>query len=344
MIYGVILAGGKGERFWPKSKRKYPKQLLPIISDQPMILETVERISSFVPRERIIIVAGKEHGIPIKKIVPGATLLLEPFGRNTACAIAYAAVSINPEDIMVVLPADHYIPDSDLFLKTLEKAIKVAKEGRIVTFGVVPMRAETGYGYIEIGDEIVKDVYEVKSFKEKPNQMQAQRFIREGKFLWNSGMFVWSSQKILSDIEQCMPEFYRELLNFKKAGLNPRATLKLYQKASNISIDYGVMEKAKDVAVVKSSFIWDDIGSWLALERVYKSDSSGNIKIGLHKGLITKDCIMVSDKGVIVTLGVSNLIIVRHKDAVFVCDKRSIKDIKKLVHQLSQDKNFKKYL
>ena len=342
MVYGVILAGGRGERFWPKSKKKYPKQLLPIVSDQPMILETVERVSSLIPRNRIIIVAGKEHGVAIKKIVSGATLLLEPFGRNTACAIAYAAVfEINPEDIMLVLPADHYIPDKDLFLKTLKKAIKVAKEGRLVTFGVVPTRAETGYGYIEFGDEITKDVYEVKSFKEKPNQMQAQRFIREGRFLWNSGVFVWSSEKILSEIEKSMPEFHKELLNFKAGRIS---LLKLYRKAPNISIDYAVMEKARDVAVIKSCFAWDDVGSWLALERVYKSDSRGNIKIGLHKGLRTKDCIMVSDKGIIATLGTSNLIIIRHKDAVFVCDKRSAGDIKKLVHQLSQDKHFKKYL
>ena len=341
MVYGVILAGGRGERFWPKSKKKYPKQLLPIVSDQPMILETVERVSSLIPRNRIIIVAGKEHGAPIKKIVPGATLLLEPFGRNTACAIAYAAVSINQEDLMLVLPADHYIPDKDLFLKTLEKAIKVARKGRLVTFGVVPTRAETGYGYIEFGDEITKDVYEVKSFKEKPNQMQAQKFIREGRFLWNSGVFVWSSKKILSEIEKSMPEFHKELLNFKAGRIS---LLKLYRKAPNISIDYAVMEKTQDVAVIKSDFAWDDVGSWLALERVYKADSNGNIKIGLHKGMRTRDCIMVSDKGIITTLGTSNLIIIRHKDAVFVCDKKVAGDIKKLVHQLSQDKNFKKYL
>ncbi len=341
MIYGIIIAGGRGERFWPASRKRKPKQLLPIVSDKPMIVETVDRISSFILRERIIIVAGKELKSPLKKLFPNVNLLLEPFGRNTACAIGYAAINLSKDDVMVVLPADHYIREPSQFLHTLQKAIKIAKQGWLTTFGIVPAYAETGYGYIEAGDKIEKDVYKVKSFKEKPNQKQAQRFVREKRFLWNSGMFVWTQEEILTAFKSYMPELYKALLDFKAKKIS---LLELYKKAPNISIDSGIMEKAPNVAVVKSDFAWDDIGSWLALERIHKLDKQGNIKIGLYKGLSTRNCVIVGDKGVIATLGVSNLIIVKSGNAVFVCDKKEVRDIKKLVHELSQNKKFKKYL
>lgn len=341
MVYGVILAGGRGERFWPRSTKALPKQLLPITSDRPMIVETVERVESVIPRDKIIVVAGKEHEKPIKKLLPNVRVLLEPFGRNTVCAIAYGTTTMKSDDVMVVLPADHYIPDKDLFLQTMKKAIKVAKKGWLVTFGIVPTRAETGYGYIEIGEPLEDNVYKVKSFKEKPNHKQAQRFIREGKFLWNSGMFVWTKDKILSEIRTHMSEFYQE---FDKFRTNKSSLLNFYNKAPNISIDYAVMEKSNNVAVVKSEFLWDDIGTWIALERIYKSDTNGNIKIGFHKGIDTKNCIIVADKGIISTIGISNLIIVRNGDAIFICDKKAIGEIKGLIRHLSQDNNFKKYL
>jgi mannose-1-phosphate guanylyltransferase len=341
MIYGVILAGGKGERFWPYSTVASPKQLLPVISDRPMIVETIERIATFIPRDKIIIVTGKELTKPIKKILPQIKLLSEPFGRNTACAIAYASIKMKPNDIMVVLPADHYIPDKDLFLQTLKRAIKVAEKGYLTTFGIVPTRAETGYGYIELGDELSNEVYKVNSFTEKPNQKEAYRFLREGRFLWNSGMFVWRQDVILSEFKAHMPELYD---NLEKYMLNQIPLIKLYEEAPNISIDYGVLEKSQNVAVVKSQFLWDDIGEWTALERIYEPDSNGNIKKGAFKGRRTKNCLIMCDKGIIATIGVSNLIIVRNGNKVFVCDKRKVGEIKKLLYQISQDKSLKKYL
>ena len=341
MIYGIILAGGRGERFWPLSTRVLPKQLLPIISERPMIVETVDRISSIIPIDNIIIVAGQELEAPIRKLFSGAHLLLEPFGRNTTCAIAYASTCMKDDDIMVVLPADHYIPDKEQFLKTLNKAIEVAKDNWLVTFGIVPTRAEIGYGYIELGNMLTDTVYEVKTFKEKPNQKQAQKFLREGKYLWNSGMFVWRRGKILSEIQTHMPEFYIEL---KKIMSDKISLNELYANAPNISIDYSIMEKTETVAVIKSDFLWDDIGSWLALERIYKSDRDNNISIGLHKSMDTKNCIIVSNEGIVSTIGVTNLIVVRKGDAVFVCDKRKVSEIKKLIYLLSQDNNLNKYL
>jgi mannose-1-phosphate guanylyltransferase len=306
-----------------------------------MIVETVQRIGAIIPRDKVIVVAGEEHENAIKKLLPGVCLLLEPFGRNTACAIAYAATCMKKDDIMVVLPADHHIPDQELFSRTLQKAIQVAQDGHLVTFGVIPTRAETGYGYVELGGMLSEDVYKVKSFKEKPNQKQAQRFFRGGGFLWNSGMFVWQQGKMLSEMKKYLPEFYGPLADFQSGR---KSLLDLYTEAPSISIDYAVMEKSVDVAVIRSHFLWDDIGSWVALERMHKTDSHGNVKIGLHKGIGTSNCTIVSDDGVICTIGASDLIIVRSGDAVFVCDKRRVGDIKKLVQQMSQSKKFKKFL
>ncbi|MBI4721423.1 MAG: mannose-1-phosphate guanylyltransferase [Candidatus Stahlbacteria bacterium] len=347
MIYGVIIAGGRGERFWPRSIRSMPKQLLPLISNRPMIVETVDRIAPLIPSNQIMVVAGQEHEDCLKQILPSEIkLLLEPFGRNTACAIGYGAIQLKSDDIMVVLPADHYIPDKESFLTTLNKAITFAQEGWLVTFGIVPTRAETGYGYIEVGDTLTDGVYKVKNFKEKPNQKQAQRFLHEGKFLWNSGMFVWTRDKILSEIQSHLPDFYGELCKF---AASPEASgeanlLDLYNKAPNISIDYAVLEKSHSVAVIKAHFIWDDVGSWNALERVHHADDHGNIKVGLHKGMSTDNCIIVSDSGVIATIGVENLIIVHSGKRVFVCDKHHIGEIKELIRRMGEDETFSAYL
>lgn len=341
MIYGIIIAGGRGERFWPQSRIGRPKQLLPITSDKPMVVETIDRILPLIPMERIVIVTGKELRKPLTKMLPETKLLLEPFGRNTACAIGYAAINLEPSDVMVVLPADHYITERNKFLQTLQKGVEIAQQGWLVTFGIIPTRAETGYGYIELGEKIDRDVYQAKSFKEKPNQKQAQRFVREKRYLWNSGMFMWTQKSIMEAFKSCMPELYKSLISFKEKKIS---LLELYKRAPNISIDYGVMERASQVSVIVSNFLWDDVGSWLALERTHKKDKYGNIKIGAHKGLATKNCVIVSDKGLIATLGVSNLVIVHSDDAVFICDKREARDIKKLVRELSQEKEFKKYL
>lgn len=341
MVYGIILAGGKGERFWPCSTKKHPKQLIPITSSKPMLMETINRIEPLIPENRIIIVAGKELNPLIRKLVSNTKRLLEPFGRNTACAIGYAATSLKESDVMVVLPADHWIPNSREFLNTLEQAIEIANQGWLVTFGITPSRAETGYGYLELGNKIANLTYKVKSFKEKPNQKEAQDFIRAGKFLWNSGMFVWRVDKILQAFSIAMPDLYDNLIKLKK---KEASLTELYNKSPNISIDYGVMEKVQNVAVIKASFQWDDVGSWNALERLHTPDKNNNVKIGLTNTLDTRDCIIVSTNGAIATLGVSDLVIVQSENVMFVCDKHKISEIKSLVHKLQEDKNFEKYL
>jgi len=275
--------------------------------------------------------------------------LFEPFPKNTAPAIGYVAAKLSVRDkdaIMLVLPSDHYIPEVDKFLNMVELATTIVKKGYLVTFGIVPTRPETGYGYIEVGELIDKSVYRAKSFKEKPNQKEAQRFLREKRFLWNSGMFVWQVNKILEEIKIHMPKLYDNLMRFKEAIGTDKENenlLNLYEEAPKTSIDYGVMERAKDVAVVKASFKWDDVGSWLALERVMKKDNAGNIGVGEYIALDTKDSIIVSDDGIIATLGVKDAVIIKDENSVLVCDKGRTQDIKKLVQTLEEKKK-NKYL
>jgi len=351
-LYAVILAGGKGERFWPKSKRKRPKQLIRLISDKTMIEETFSRITRLIPKERVIIVATADIKDSIQSMFPWATadnLLVEPFPKNTAPAIGYVATKLAARDkdaTMVVLPSDHYIPEVDKFLDTVKLATTIAKKGYLVTFGIVPSRPETGYGYIEVGELIDKSIYKVRSFKEKPNQKEAQRFLREKRFLWNSGMFVWQVDKILEELKIHMRELYDKLMKFKEAIGTERedeSLLNLYEEAPKTSIDYGVMERAKNVAVVKATFKWDDVGSWLALERVMKKDATGNVGIGEYVALDTKDSIIVSDDGIIATVGVKDTIIIKDENVVLVCNKGRAQDIKKLVQMLQEEK-MNKYL
>jgi len=317
-----------------------------------MIEETFSRVTRLVPKERVIIVATADIKDSIQNIFSWATddnLLFEPFPKNTAPAIGYVATKLAVRDkdaIMVVLPSDHYIPEVDKFLNTVKLATTIAKKGYLVTFGIVPSRPETGYGYIEVGELIDKSVYRAKSFKEKPNQKEAQRFLREKRFLWNSGMFVWQVNKILGEIKIHIPELYDKLMRFKETigtDKENESLLNLYEEAPKTSIDYGVMERAKNVAVVKASFKWDDVGSWLALERVMKKDDAGNIGIGEHIALDTKDSIIVSDDGIIAALGVKDAIIIKDGNVVLVCDKGRAQDIKKLVQTL-EEKKMNKYL
>ncbi len=353
------MAGGRGERFWPRSRRFYPKQLLPITGKRTMIQETVRRISSLIPRDNIFIVAGEELAKEIRKQLPELkrnNLILEPFGRNTASAIGLAAITIekiNREAIMVVLPADHLIKEKRKFLRTISTAVEVAKEGKLVTLGITPTRADTGYGYIESGKRIEipgtrKDtqIYMVRRFVEKPDEAKAKEYLRNGKYLWNSGMFIWKVEAILQGIKEHMFELYQGLVEISRArgvSSKKKVILRVYREIESISIDYGVMEKSKNIAVVKADFHWDDVGSWLSMERIYKKDREENVIQGKFIGIDTSRCVIVGDKQLIATVGVSDLIVVSTPEAVLISSRKSAQDVKKLVGKLADD-GLKKYL
>lgn len=352
-IYGVILAGGKGERFWPKSKQTNPKQLLAIISNRSMLEETVERLSSIIEHEKIMIIGTTliEESIRELKVVNDNNLLSEPFGKNTALAIGYTAVKIrklDSEAVMLVCPADHSIHTNKDFLSTIETGYEFALKGNLVTFGVTPIRPDEGYGYIEIGEELIENkVYKIKSFKEKPNIKTARAYLKKGNTLWNSGIFLWRVKDILSAIEKYLPEMYKLLLDFEKTIGTPAekdGLLKLYTESQSISIDFGIMEQASNIVICRAQFSWDDVGDWNALERIKSKDKNGNILDGNVREINSMNNIVSCDSGIVCLIGVEDMIVVRTRHETLICKKSETGEIKNLLKILEKDEKFKKYL
>ncbi len=358
MVKAVIIAGGRGERFWPKSRIRTPKQLLPIASKKSMLYETVKRISPLVKLDDILIIARKGLEARIKKElpkIPAKNIISEPFGRDTAAAVGLGAILAekkDPDSVMVVLPADHVIGEPKKFLKTLRVAIKAAQDtDNLVTMGIKPTRPDTGYGYIEIGSPVRQfagsPVYRVKRFTEKPDRKKALRFMKSGKYLWNSGMFIWRTSVILGAIKKHMPRLYRGLLEIQEAlgtKKEERTIEKVYRKLDKVSIDYGIMEKAKNTLVVKADYLWDDVGNWQALERISVKDKEGNITKGKVSSLDTRDSIILCDKGMVGTIGLKDLIVISTGDAILVCPKDRAQEVKELVHKLGNNSKLKKYI
>jgi len=359
MIYGVILAGGRGERFWPLSRHEHPKQLLKLTSDKTMIEETVERLSGFIPDDRIMIVTGDHLRDKIKEVIPrivDKNLLLEPQGKNTCLAIGLAAVHIveqDPRGVMVVLSSDHLIHPREKLISLLKAGSEVAAAGNhLITIGVVPNRAETAYGYIEMGDEFSTAgsvrFFSVKQFKEKPNPARAQEYYLDRHHLWNSGMFIWRAEAILEAIERFEPAIHGCLLAYKeglKGGDVYPARRKLYADCASISIDFAVMEKASNALTMKGDIRWDDVGSWLAMARIHQSDPQNNVVLGdiildgSYENIVVNDA-----QGIIVGLGVSDLVIVRTGDIVMVAHKTRVGEIKNLLSMMGGNEQHEKYL
>ncbi|MDO9576087.1 MAG: mannose-1-phosphate guanylyltransferase [bacterium] len=350
MIYAVILAGGRGERFWPKSRERRPKQFLSLASEKTMLEETVDRILPVVLAENVVIVATSELGNMVRSLLSGikeSNLLLEPFGRNTAPAIAYAASCLHrrdPDAIMICLPADHYIKERKKFTASIERAVSVAKDNWLVTFGITPTRPDTGYGYIEVGEEIENGVFRVKSFKEKPTKKRAMEFFKAKSFLWNSGMFVWKVKTIIDEIKKHAPYIAEKLFNNQNQQLGREELTKAYDGLPAISVDYAVMERSQRTAVLKGDFIWDDVGSWLSLERLLGKDKNGNTIVGEAFLKDSSNCIVSNEKGITALLGTSDLVVVNTDDVLFVCKKSHVDRIKKFIEEMGEDEKLKKYL
>lgn len=353
--YALILCGGKGERFWPKSRRQRPKQFLQLFENRTLLRATSDRIRRLCPLDRQLFVAPEKFARLIKRElkIGARNLILEPFGKNTAPAIGITAAILcrdAPEAVLIVLPADHWIEPEAEFHKAVRVAVEVAKRGLLVTFGIVPKRPDTGYGYIEQGEELWSTngqyVYRVKTFREKPDLMTAESYLRSGRFLWNSGMFVWRVDTIMESFARFMPDFHRMLMNLMQAGSRMRRMLirKIYDQVPAISIDYAIMEKADNTAVIRSQFEWDDVGSWLALERRLKRDEHGNAVSGLWFGVDSHNSIIFTDEGMIATLGISDLVVARSGNAVLVASKKAVGDLKRLLEMIQQHPQGEKYL
>ena len=350
MPVAVIMAGGRGERFWPRSRMETPKQFLNLVDDKTMLQLTVERVVDLVGISGTYIVAGSDFKDIIMEQVPHLpeeNILIEPFGRDTAAAIGLAALILerkDPREVMIVLPADHYISDVPCFQEVVKSAVSAARRGEeIVTIGITPHRPETGYGYIHQGEmqETIAGVpeYPVVQFLEKPDYAKAVRFLACGNYLWNSGMFIWRLDVIRQLIEKHTPQLAQGLNKIGQAmGMEqyPAVLEEVYAELPSISVDYGILEKADNVLVIRGDFGWDDIGSWVALERYAKKDERGNVIEGRGVLLDTSDTFIYSPGKTVGVIGVESLIVVNDRDNILVCRKDRAQEIKKVVQALKE--------
>ncbi|MDD5434660.1 MAG: mannose-1-phosphate guanylyltransferase/mannose-6-phosphate isomerase [Nitrospira sp.] len=351
-VYIVIMAGGSGTRFWPLSREAMPKQLLKIDGEDTLIQQTISRVIPLVPFNRIFIVTNKNHAEQIRFQVPEITkenFIIEPLARNTAAAIGLAAVHIqrhNQDAVMGVLSADHIIKNNDKFLDTLHEAFKVAGTDYLVTIGLKPTRPETGYGYIESGEPIEGGskeaggrVIAVKRFVEKPDIETAKAYIKDGHFLWNSGMFVWKTKNILEDIGRYMPDLSQGLTKIESSfGKKDEESVsrKVFSDLKPVSIDYGIMEKSDRVAVIPADFGWNDVGSWTALDEISQRDDSGNVIAGNVIDVDSMDSIIYATDRLVATLGLKDMVVVDTADATLVCRKDKAQDVKRIVERLKK--------
>lgn len=358
MNYAVIMCGGSGSRFWPKSRKNFPKQFLQTVGDGTMIQLTVDRINKFIPLENIYMVTNKSHVQNINDQLPEIDLkniLIEPMIKETAACIGYSAVKLLKQDkdaVMIVLPSDHYIQDEAAFIGTIKKGLEIVQNKNcLVTMGIKPTRAETAYGYIETGKKLEGEtevpIYKVKRFTEKPNKEKAQEFIDKGTYLWNSGMFIWKASVLLEQYREFLPDMYECLMNISEAAGSEReaeVVLREYMEIDGISIDYGIMEKSNDVYVMETNFKWDDIGCWTALDRYLPRDEEGNSTKGKVKALDSQNCILYGDKRLIAAVGVKDLIVVETDDVILVCQRDRDQDLKALLKSLGSIDEYEKYI
>ena len=353
-MHAVIMAGGRGTRFWPRSREKKPKHLLDIVSNRTIIQETVDRIKPLIKPKNILIVTGRKHARELMRQlpeVPAKNILIEPIGRNTAACIGLAAVHIQKkakDDVMVVLPSDHGIGDPERYRTVIAAAAQAAEqENALVTIGIQPTSPHTGFGYMEgsasIGQVAGHALLRVKSFREKPDRRQAQAFLQSGNFFWNSGMFVWKASTILNEIERFLPDLYSGLMTIKSSlGKSSEAKIlsTIYKGLTPISIDYGVMEKAKDVFVIPASFGWSDVGSWDALWEISSKDGRGNALAGGSQAIFesTENALVYSPNKLVALVGMKDVIVVETKDALLICKKGRSQDVKKIVDALAAKK------
>lgn len=358
MISPIILSGGSGTRLWPYSRSQYPKQFLPLTSDSTMLQQTIGRLQQFDKlKESIsspIIICNEDHRFIVAEQlrainISPCDILLEPFGRNTAPAIALAALSLVHKDqadsLMLVLPADHVIQNIPAFEVAIKCAVNQAEAGKLVTFGIVPTAPETGYGYIKTGNKINKqNAFDVEQFVEKPDLETAKIYVDSGDFLWNSGMFLFKASRYLRDLEKFNPNILsccKNAINQSTSDLDfTRISPEDFAGCPNDSIDYAVMEKTTDAVIVPLDAQWSDVGSWSALWEVSEQDIDGNV---LKKGdgdiiaLDSTNCFIQAENKLIATIGLSDAVVVETDDAIMVANKDRVQDIKKIVEQLKDE-------
>lgn len=345
-IYAVIMAGGSGTRFWPMSRGDTPKQFLRLLSSETLLQQTMSRIAPIVPPERVIVVTSRAHADRVKELLPALpqkNLLLEPVGRNTAPCIGLAALEVQrraSDAVMVVLPADHYVGDEEEFRRVVVSAAKLASTGRLVTVGIRPVRPETGYGYLRLGEHVGEESARfVDAFVEKPSFDTAVEYLASGHYLWNSGMFAFTPERIQQELEQHMPRHAAAFGRIAQAWGTDDSEEVLeqeYAAMEPISIDYGVMEKAAEIAVLVGRFPWSDVGTWAALRDVLPRGENDTVSMGEVVELDGRGNVLVADGGLVAALGLREMVVVRSGDAVLVCPRNRAQDVRRVVEALRQ--------
>lgn len=349
-IFAIILAGGSGTRLWPLSRKLEPKQFLKLYKKHSLFELTVKRASKFIKKENIIVLTSKLYASVFgQSQLKNFKLIMEPTSRNTAPAIGVASIYLYKffnDPILVVLSSDHVVLKEKEFLNVLKLAVAEADTGKIITLGVVPQKAETGYGYIEVQSKPAgfnKEVLKVKRFVEKPDLKKATEYVKSGRFFWNSGMFIFKASTILNEIKKHMPEIFALLSkisekSFQSQVIDYKAMNKLFKKMPNISIDYGIMEKSNLVWTIPSDIGWNDVGSWTYFYEISKKDKNNNVLIGDVISIDSKNNLLYSGSRLVAAIGINNLTLIETPDAILVSDKNRSQEVKKLYEYLKMKK------
>lgn len=344
MIHAIVMAGGKGTRFWPLSRSSRPKQFLTMLGHSTLLDQTIVRLAPYIPAAQVWVVGSKGHEAflePLKEKFPGCHVLYEPMGKNTAACIGWAAIELlkqDPDAVMVVLPADHYIEPASAFRKVIEEAVMIAStEDRGVTIGIHPAYAHTGYGYIEVGDTHHR-VSQVKSFCEKPDEKTAKKYLKTGRYFWNSGIFVWKAKKILSLFQEHLPAHFNLLEKIAQIdSADTVALATIFKEFESVSIDYGIMEKATtDISMISANFLWSDIGNWTAIDSFLSQDDNKNAHNGEIITINSENNLVYSEKRLVTLVDVHDFIVIDSEDALLILPKRSDQKIRDLVAKLPE--------
>jgi mannose-1-phosphate guanylyltransferase/mannose-6-phosphate isomerase len=356
LCYAVIMAGGHGTRFWPRSRRRLPKQLLAIVGQRTLLQETARRLLPAFPWDRMLVVTSRDQGREVRRQLPGLPanhVLMEPMGRNTAPCVALAAEWIavrEPDAIMAVVPADHVIDSGTALRSALGAACGLASRiDALVTLGIKPTRAETGYGYIEVAQRIARhtpEMYWVRRFHEKPSAPVARRYLASGRHLWNSGMFVWRVSVFRQALRDHLPDLGRAFEGVWRsmpAAKRERRLARVYRRLPSVSVDVGIMQPltaarhaSLRVAVVPVRFAWSDVGSWIAMSEIWGRGRAGNTTIGRVLPVATKNSIVYSPERLVALVGVTDLIVVDSADAVLICARDRAQDVRKVTDELER--------
>lgn len=340
-MYGLILAGGSGSRLWPLSRELYPKQLLNIQNTESLLQATFLRLKECMPAKNIVSITGVKHSSNVKfqlsSIYENSIVLSEPIAKNTAPAVILASKYISEttktDPVILVVPSDHMIKDTELFTQTVKEGEKLAEAGHIVTFGIKPTYPETGYGYINVTNQKLEYGVKVNKFVEKPDSITAEKYVADGNYFWNSGIFMFKASTLLEEVSKYTPEIYSLLKNFDftKSAEIPFTE---FDKMPNISIDYAIMEKSNKIALVELKSDWNDLGSWKSIYDVSNKDENGNVKIGNVIDEGSKNSFVYSSSKLVATIGLEDVVIVETEDAVLACKADKAQDVKKIFDTL----------